>query len=257
MRYFPICAILFAVAHFALPAATFEWSGSIQPTQTIEIRNVNGDLKAEPSPDPDLHITVEITGTHPDPATVRIDVVPHDGGVLVCTIYIGMSQPEFCTPARSPSLTLSNSDVNVLYLVRVPAGVKLLARTVNGAVTAALPESPVSLETVNGRIVLATNRPADARAVNGSILATLGAVDRADSHEMVTVNGAIDLELPDTAAVTLRASVTFGPILTDLPLTVHRSWIGSWLYDHLNGGGPLLFLNTVNGSIHLRRAPAQ
>jgi len=258
MRHFTTHAILLAaLAPVALSAATFEWTGVIQPKQTLEIRNVIGDIKAEPSPGPDIELSVRIAGTRPDPASIRIDVVPHAGGVLICTIYQGLSRPDYCTPDTTPSVTLLNSDIRVLYTVRVPADVNLVARTVNGNVTANLPDSPISVYTVNGRVVLSSNRPADIHAVNGSIIATLGAADWADSHEITTVNGAIDLELPETVNVTLRATATFGPIVTDFPLTVHHTIFGSWLHDNINAGGSLLFLNTVNGSIHLRRAEAQ
>ena len=258
MRHFtPAAIFLMAVAPLGLNAATFEWTGAIQPEQSIEIRNINGDIRAEPATGPDVEISVQITGTHPDPDSIYIDVVPHAGGILFCTIYRGLSRPEYCTPDKSPSVSLQNSDIKVSYIIHVPAHVNLIARTVNGAITADLPDSRVSLHTVNGRVVLSTNRPADVNVVNGTVLATLGAIDWADSHEINTVNGAIDLRLPENDPVTIRAAVAVGPIITEFPLMVHRTIVGSWLYDSLNGGGPLLFLNTVNGSIHLRRPAAQ
>jgi len=258
MRHFTAHAILIAaLAPFALPAATFEWSGVIEPKQTFEVRNIVGDIKAERATGSEVEISVQIVGTHPDPASIRIDVVPHDGGVLVCTIYLGLSRPEHCTPEKTPSVTLNNSDIRVLYTLRVPPDVNLVARTVNGNVSVNLPDSPASVYTVNGRVVLTTSRPADVNVVNGSILASLGAVDWADSHEISTVNGAVDLEVPETANATVRATATLGPIMTDFPLTVHHTIVGSWLYDNINAGGSLLYLSTVNGSIHLRRAQAQ
>jgi hypothetical protein len=234
MRHFTSAAIFVAAfAPLGLNAATFEWTGQIQPEQSIEIRNINGDIRAEPATGPDVQISVQVTGTRPDPASIYIDVVPNDGGVLICTIYRGLSRPEYCTPDTSPSVSLFNSNIKVSYVVRVPAHVKLIARTVNGAITADLPDSRVSLNTVNGRVVFSTNCPADANVVNGSILATLGAIDWADSHEISTVNGAIDLQLPETDPVTIRATVVVGPIITEFPLTVHRTIVGSWLHDSL------------------------
>ncbi len=255
MRHFRTRAILIAaLAPMAAFAATFQWTGAAQPKQTVEIRNVIGDIKAETATGSEVEISVRVVGTRPDPDTIRIDVVQHDGGILVCTIYQGLSRPESCTPDKTPSVTLTNTDVRVHYAVRIPADVRLVARTVNGNVTVDLADSPVSVNTVNGKVVLSSNRPADVHVVNGSIVASLGAVDWADSHEFSSVNGAVDLELPTDCNATVRATTTFGPIMTDFALSVHRALIGSWVYGDINAGGPLLFMSTVNGSIHLRRA---
>ena len=89
---------LAAVTASAQGPGTFEWSGAIPAGQTLEIRNVIGDIKAETAPGSDVEISVRIVGTRPDPSTIRIDIVPHDNGILVCTIYEGLSSPDHCTP---------------------------------------------------------------------------------------------------------------------------------------------------------------
>lgn len=146
--------------------ATFEWKGAIQAKQSLEIYNVNGDIKAETAPGPDVEISVRIVGTRPDPSTIRIDVVQHDGGIAVCTIYKGLSRPNHCTPGQIPSVSLNNSDIRVTYTVRVPADVSFAPHTINGNVTLDLPDSAIFASTINGRIVLSTGRPADAHVVN-------------------------------------------------------------------------------------------
>ena len=124
MRSISILAIFFAaLTANAQTQPAFEWKGTIEAGQTVEIRNVIGDIRAETSSESDLEISVRITGTRPNPATVHIDVVPHEGGILACTIYDGLSRPNYCTPDLTPSLTLTNSDIRVVYTIRVPAGV--------------------------------------------------------------------------------------------------------------------------------------
>jgi hypothetical protein len=240
----------------AQPPATFEWKGAIQARQTLEIRNINGDIKAEAADGSDVELSVRIVGTRPDPRTIKIDVVQHDGGILLCTIYQGLSQPEYCTPQQTPSIALNNSDIRVTYTVKVPASVTFLPRTVNGNITADLPDSPISAATVNGRIVLGTNMPADAHVVNGSILATLGNIDWTGEREFAAVNGAIDLAIPDAAHATVRANSVLGYLANDFGIPVHRSIIGSSYSGDINGGGPGIAMGTVIGSIHLRRTPA-
>jgi len=71
------------------------------------------------------------------------------------------------------------------------------------------------------------------------------------------VNGAVDLEVPESSRATVRAHTVWGWLTNDFGLQVHRALVGSWFSGDLNGGGAGLVLDTVNGSIHLRRAPVQ
>jgi hypothetical protein len=257
MRFIGILTFLAALGASAQSPATFEWQGPIQANQTLEIRNIIGDIKAETAPGIDVEVSVRITGTRPDPGTIRIDVVRHEGGILLCTIYEGISQPNSCTVDRTPSVSLFNSDIRVLYTVRVPADVRFLPRTINGDVAADLPDSPISATTVNGRIIVTTGKPADAHAVNGTILATLRSVDWDGTREFASVNGNVDIVVPESSRCHVRAGNVWGSLANDFAIPVHRNPVGSWFEGDLNGGGPRLLLGTVNGSIHLRRPPAQ
>jgi hypothetical protein len=255
MRPLSTIAVFFAALNASSQSAsTFEWKGAIEPKQVLEIRNINGDIKAETAPSPEAEVYVRITGTRPDPNTIRIDVVQHEGGILFCTIYEGLSRPEHCTPSQMPSVTLSNSDIRVNYTVRVPSDVSFVPRTINGSISADLPDSRISAYTVNGRIVLSTGLPADAHVVNGSIIATLG---NEGSREFGAVNGAVDLEVPETFRASVRANTVWGVVANDFGIPVHRNLVGRWFSGDINGGGPWLALGTVNGSIHLRRAATQ
>ncbi len=255
MRTLSVLALLVSVslAASAQDAAHFDWQGDIQPGQALEIRNINGGIRAEPAEGPQAELHVRILGTNPPPETIRIDVYPHEGGILVCTIYQGLTTPEICAPEVRPSLTLQNSDIRVEYTLKVPAGVVLKAKTVNGRIRADLPESEIFAETVNGRIALATGKRASARAINGSIDAELYAFEGPGPREFRTVNGSVDLELPGSVEASVQAGLIFGVITTDFPLRVWRGWVESWMSGDLNGGGPRIELGTVNGSIHLRK----
>ena len=123
--------------------------------------------------------------------------------------------------------------------------------------SANLDGSPVSATTVNGSIFLSTNRAADAHAVNGSIVAALSEIDWPGTREFRTVNGSVDLELPESCHATVKASTVWGFIQNDFGIPVRRSLPVSWMNGDINGGGPGLGLSTVNGSIHLRRSSAQ
>jgi hypothetical protein len=237
----------------AQPSATFEWKGGMEAGQTLEIRNTIGDIKAESAAGTEAQVSVEVLGTHPDPNTIRIDVVPYDGGILFCTIYEGISSPDHCTPEKTPSVFLSNSDIRVNYTVRVPAGAAFVAHTVDGNLSVDLPANAVTARTVNGQIMISAGSPANAATVNGSVLATLGSADATGPCTFATVNGSVDLIIPAEARASVRANTVWGYIGNDFGLQVHKAVVGAWMSGDVNGGGTELTLSTVSGSIHLRK----
>jgi hypothetical protein len=189
MRTILLPAILLAttLTASALEPVTFEWKAEMQPGQILEIWNINGNIKSEAAVGSEAEISVQITGTKPDPGSIQIDVVPHSGGILACTIYKGLSRPEYCLPGLEPSLSLNNSDIRVEYSLKVPAGVTLVAKTVNGRITASLPASEIAANAVNGQIAVSTRMPVIANLVNGTILASLEGENWAGTRGLHTV----------------------------------------------------------------------
>jgi hypothetical protein len=256
MRTILVPAILLAttLTASALEPVTFEWKGEMQPGQILEVWNINGSIKAETAAGSEAEISVQIMGTKPDPRSVQIDVVPYSDGILACTIYKGLSRPEHCLPGLEPSLSLNNSDIRVEYSLKVPAGVKLVAKTVNGRIAPTLPASEIVANAVNGQIAVTTRMPVTANLVNGTILASLEGETWTGARVLRTVNGSIDIEIPEMINAAVKAGTMWGFITTDFPIQVQRGFIGSSLNGSINGGGPKLEITTVNGSIHLRKA---
>jgi hypothetical protein len=226
----------------------------MQPGQVLEIWNINGSVKAEAAVGSEAEISVQIIGTKPHPGSIQIDVVPYSGGILACTIYKGLSRPEYCSPGLEPSLSLNNSDIKVEYSLKLPVGVKFAAKTVNGRITAGLPASEIVANAVNGQIAVSTRMQVTANLVNGSILASLDGENWTGARRLHTVNGSIDVEVPETIDADVKASTVWGFITTDFPIQVQRGFVGSSLNGSINRGGPRLEITTVNGSIHLRKA---
>ena len=253
MRSIFLTVSLLAALASAQGQATFEWRGTLQPEQTLEIRNIQGNIQAVPATGSEVEISVQITGTRPDPRSIHIHVEVSDGGVLACTIYEGISHPNYCTPEITPSLSLQNSDIKVQYFLKVPEAVKLVAKTVNGRVTAELPLSRIKAETVNGRITVATQMPVEANLVNGSIDATLAGTGWSGTRRFQAVNGSIDVEVQADCNASVDASLVWGAVTTEFPLQILRFIVGTTIKGDINQGGPLLAMETVNGSIHLRK----
>jgi len=190
-----------------------------------------------------------------DPDEVKIEVVPHEGGVTICAVYPSYSRRQnTCEPDEGGHMNTQDNDVVVDFTVRVPAGVRFVGRTVNGAVDAANLGGDVEANTVNGSIHVSTSGYAQASTVNGSITASLGRAGWSDVLEFHTVNGAITLDLPANVSTEVRASTVNGDIETDFPLMVTGRLGPRRVTGTIGSGGRRLALETVNGSIRLRKA---
>ena len=100
-----------------------------------------------------MEVVAARRGILDDARAVEVRVVEHMAGYTVCTVYPG--HPEGCLPPRAAPAA-GNNDVRVDFDVRVPRGVRLLARTVNGRIMAAVRE-PGELSTVNGEVTAQTS----------------------------------------------------------------------------------------------------
>ena len=256
------CALVAAAATLAIQTAAgvaaaqdFTWSGAVPQGRAIEIKGVNGDVRAEPSGSNQVEVTAVKTGQRDDPASVRIEVVPHAGGVTICAVYPGKSdsQPNECAPGDKGRSNVQNNDVTVRFTVRVPAGVTFIGKTVNGDVEAMRLNGDVELKTVNGSATFSTTGGGRASTVNGSIRGEMGRADWSDTLGMSTVNGSITLTLPASLNTEVRASTVNGDLTADFPMTVQGRVSRRRIEGTIGGGGRLLSLETVNGSITLKR----
>ena len=236
----------------------FSWHGQVAPGKSIEIKGVNGAIRAEKASGTEVTVEAVKTARHSDVRSVTVQVVPHADGVTICAVYPSSDwgRPNECAPGSGGRMNTNNNDVRVEFTVRVPAGVRFVGRTVNGEVEADALAGDVDAHTVNGKIQISTSGWAEAKTVNGSISARVGQTAGTRPIELETVNGAIDLELPAAANATLHASTVNGRISTDFPLMVRGRFTGREITGSIGQGGPELNVKTVNGSIDLRRAGA-
>lgn len=249
-----------AVAALLLVAATaqaqdFRWQGSIPQGGSIEIKGINGDVKAEPSGSNQVEVVAEKRARRDNPDDVRIDVVPHGSGVTICAVYPSRdgAKPNECAPGTGGRMNVQNNDVTVRFTVRVPAGVTFVGRSVNGEVEAMQLNGDVDLRTVNGSVNFSTTGTARASTVNGSIRGAMGRADWSDTLAIDTVNGSITLTLPQSLSTEVRASTVNGDINSDFQMTVTGRITRRRVEGTIGGGGRTLALDSVNGSITLKR----
>jgi len=233
----------------------FRWHEPLAAGRLIEIKGVNGSVEAEPASGGEVEVVAVKRGRRSDPEEVRIEVVRHAEGVTICAVYPNVEgrEPNTCAHG-SNHMSTQNNDVSVNFTVRVPAGVRFAGQTVNGKVEANNLSGDVEAKTVNGGINVSTRGLASAQTVNGSITVAMGRADGSDDLEFKTVNGSIDISAPASLSAQVEARTLNGEITTDFPITVQGTFSRRRLSGTIGGGGRQLRLETVNGSVQIRRA---
>src|SRR2546422_4294483 len=199
----------------------FHWKGKIAAGKEIEIKGVNGDVRAVAGSGGETEVTATKRAKRSDPDEVKIEVVEHEGGGTICAVYPSEGRrANECRPGEGGHMSTRENDVVVEFTVHVPAGVKFVGKTVNGEVEAASLRGDVVASTVNGGIHISTSGYAEATTVNGSIAAAMGKASWTDGVEFRTVNGGITLDLPPGLSAEGRAQTGDGGIFTDFPLLV-------------------------------------
>lgn len=253
-----ILAVLVGVL-VAAPAAAqdFHWNGRLAAGKRLEIKGVNGAIRAMAATGDEIDVTARKTSRRSDPDEVKIEVVPFADGITICAVYPTSRHARHensCEPGDSWSSSSENNDVTVDFTIKLPAGIVFSGQTVNGDVDADGLGADALVSTVNGSIDVSAAGHVEATTVNGSIRAAMGRADWSSEAEFSTVNGGITLTLPENLSADVTAETVNGDLETDFPLTVTGKFGPRHMRGTIGTGGRLLKLSTVNGSIHLRKA---
>ncbi len=229
----------------------FRWTGALARGKTLEVLGVNGEVRATAASGSSATVTATKRGRKSDPGSVQIKVEETAGGVTICAIYPSQ-EGNGCHGGKSRrGRRHDENDVNVNFIVHVPAGVKFVGRTVNGDIEATDLDADARVSTVNGDAEVSTRGWAVASTVNGDVTASVGRADWTGPAEFQTVNGSVTITLPASVNADVRASTVNGDIETDFPLTVTGRFNTRRIRGTIGDGSRELSLATVNGDIRL------
>ena len=119
----------------------WNWKGAVASGKTIEIKGVNGDVRATAGSGSEVVVTAVKKGKKSDPASVSIEVVNSDAGVTICAVYpsTGKRANKCGAGRRRPHVHQRQRRQRDTSRVQVPAGVKFAGNTVNGSVSVERP----------------------------------------------------------------------------------------------------------------------
>jgi hypothetical protein len=244
----------------AAGAQDFAWNGTVARGNWVRLRNTNGEIHVESGAGDRVEITaIKRASRGGDTSVVRIEARQAAGGgdLLVCALW---GEGGVCEDGQYRGTRRGGWDgdddrrnVSVEFRVKLPAGVRLDARSVNGEVNVSGATSEVRVQTVNGSVsATSSGGPVRAKTVNGSIdvrMATLGS----EPVEYETVNGSVTVRLPQDVNAEIEMSTVNGSLESDFPLTLQGRMDRRNIRARLCTGGPRLSFSTVNGSVELRR----
>ncbi|HET7695771.1 MAG TPA: DUF4097 family beta strand repeat-containing protein [Vicinamibacterales bacterium] len=229
-------------------SATWQKSYPLDANGRVEIGNVNGRIRVEPSSGNTVDVTAtkKARGATPEQAKASLERAS-----IVETVSAGSVKLE-TKVARMTGIVLNGGNLQVEYTVRVPAGAEVRLTTVNGGIEIAGLKGRVFAETTNGGVeARGLTGQLEAASTNGGLDIDMAAI--ADGGvKLECTNGGIKVRLPRDARATISASIANGGISPgDLPIDITGEKNRRRLEGRLNGGGPRVQIEGVNGGITL------
>jgi hypothetical protein len=186
------------------------------------------------------------------PGNAGLDVTEEDNVVTIKTSSMNRPADLVITVPRRSSLRLKCMNDGDIHVEQVDGEID--ANNLNGRIT---------LKNVSGSVV--------AHSLNGAVFATIDRIDSGKPMSFSTLNGDIDVTLPDNLKANVRMKTDNGEIYSDFEVKLiagasvegnnsGRQPDGSYhlRFDHalrgtINGGGPEFQFTSFNGQIYIRR----
>lgn len=245
--------------HFSLDFASGKaqdtWSRTykVAADGRFELINVNGRITAEATDGSEVVVEARRTakGRSDEAAKellARLEIREEVGGSRVRV-------------ESRPPRTSGFGGHEIEWTVKVPKGLTVDLRTVNGGVRLDGLSGEVHAKTTNGGVKGVGIIPTivEASSVNGGIEIELGApLDSTDSVDIETVNGGASLAMPSESKATIAARAVNGGVrVNDLDIQKeeqsNENQSRRRLNGTMNGGGARVNISTTNGGVRLSR----
>jgi hypothetical protein len=228
-------------------------------------------------------ITLEI-----DIMSARIEVIGEDREDAVFEISVEEGERKIVTPSGTKTLTSVGYELEVdehdnrisvdtdwrsnkiSVVARIPRAADLEISTVeDGEIIVSNISGNLELSNVHGPITASgISGSVIAESVNAEIDLSFVAIDDVNASSMETVNGHLTVRLPASLGAQIHLDTAQGEIISDFEVEVQPSKptvirnndgggsevrIESVIIANINGGGPIIRMNSLNGDIHIRK----
>jgi hypothetical protein len=238
--------------HFDIAAgkAQDEWTRSykVPANGRLELINVNGKITAEPSDGTEIVLRGERSTKAATDEAARdlLNRLEMREEVGEGRVRVEVRAPRFNGP----------SGHEIKWTVRVPRGIAVDLRTINGGVKMTDLHGDIRARSTNGGItgtgLIAT--AIDAAVTNGGVEIELARAITSGSFDLEAVNGGVTLNMPaDSKADLTGRCVNGGVSVSGLEVEKLGEATRRRLDAKLNGGGARVSLETVNGGVKFGR----
>ena len=215
----------------------------------LEIINVNGRITAEAADGPDIEVRAERSAKSlsDDQARDLLAKIEMREEVGSDRVRVEVRAPRINGP----------SGHEIKWTIKVPKGVAVDLRTVNGGVRMSALQGDIRARSTNGGIVGSelNATSVDASVTNGGVEIDLAIAPTGGSFDLESVNGGVSLSMPSTSRADITARCVNGGISVDgLDLEVVGEKTRRRLDGKLNGGGARVSMETVNGGVKIARS---
>jgi DUF4097 and DUF4098 domain-containing protein YvlB len=241
----PLAACELAMANLRAEARE-PWTRSftLPDNGRFELENTNGSIDVQPSDGSQIEVAAErIAKAASDEAAKAL--------LKEIDITVDQSGDRVRLKSKYPR-GLRMASVEIRYVVKVPATVSVKVENTNGRVTLTGLANAVDARTTNGGVSgRGLKGPVRASTTNGGVNVDVDVV-HADGIELNTTNGGVKLQLPESAKADISATCVNGGISTErLALDGSGETSRRRVDGRLNGGGPRVRLETVNGGVRI------
>jgi DUF4097 and DUF4098 domain-containing protein YvlB len=217
---------------------------------SVSVSNVNGSISVDVWDRSEVKLEyVKTADTKENLAEVEIKIDARQDTFRVETDYGDGRR-------RNSGERRNYGKLQVEYRLTVPRNAVLDAiETVNGSVSITGGGSLTKASSVNGQ-VRATNLrgTANLSTVNGTVEADFDQLQTGSRISLNTVNGTVNLVIPSNADATVKADTVNGNIVNDFGLPVRKGeYVGRDLYGRIGSGDVQIRLNSVNGTLSVKR----
>jgi hypothetical protein len=228
---------------------TAEWRKTyeLSPGGRLEISNVNGKIDVEPGSGNTVEVLAEKTAKGGS-----VEAAKEALGRIEILETVSPSSIRIETKLQRVAGLFNNGNQQVHYVVKVPASAEVKFSTVNGGIELTGLKGRINAEVTNGGIKAHDVSGAiDASSTNGGVEVDLAQVAQS-GIKLECVNGGIELRLPSNAMATISAQVVNGGIDAS-GVEIERTGESTRrrLEGRMNGGGPRIDLEGVNGGIRI------
>ena len=228
-----------------------EWTRTykVSAGSRLELINVNGRIVAEPTDGSEIEVRAErsVKAASDDAAKDLLNRIEMREEVGADRVRVEVRPPRISGP----------SGHEFKWTVKVPRGVSVDLRTVNGPVQMRGLDADVRARSTNGGITgtALTSTSVDAAVTNGGVEIELARAVASGTFDLEAINGGVAITLPADSKADISGRCVNGGISTSgLSLETVGEQSRRRVDAKLNGGGARISLETVNGGVRIGRA---